>query len=169
MSISSATARAYAVVGETLTLGVDDDDSDVVVSHDSFFPVIDLVSIDSADAVFKRDVALVGGAKTLDLSALDATGEIAGGGSQDWNGKKIVLMILKNPVGNSNITIGEGAANGFEFTTGDNWTITLEPGEILFRYTRSQGPTIVTNTNDEIDISGTGTESLQVLLVAADA
>lgn len=109
--------------------------------------------------------ALSGGSGTIDLTSLpDANGVAA---QVDFTGLKLQVVKLRNLATNANaITVEVGASNGHTLF-GATWEITLQPGdEFLWKGNDNSGVPNVASNNKAIDISGTGSQILEVLLVA---
>jgi len=100
------------------------------------------------------EYALVAGAKTLDFTAL--TGIVT---TVDGSGLRPRVVSMRN-TGVADITIAKGASNGSDMF-GSAWTITLRPGEPLKRALSSTGPAVVSGTNKTVDLTGTGTDTLE--------
>lgn len=104
--------------------------------------------------------ALTAGAATIDLTAL--TG--ANGVSVDMTGKKIEFVKLIAAADNgAAITVEPGAANGYNLF-GASFAIVLQPGqEITVKL--AEGAPDVGATAKEIDLSGTGDDSLSYVFI----
>lgn len=102
--------------------------------------------------------ALTGGAATIDLTALDGTI-----GTVDGTGLKLQVLKLKAPTTNTaTLTATKGASNGYGLdSAGATWTIPLAPGAECTLYLDDDPPDI-SSTVKNIDLSGTGTESIYV-------
>jgi len=105
--------------------------------------------------------ALTGGAATIDLTALDGTV-----GTVDGTGLKLQVFKLKAPTTNTaTLTATKGASNGYGLdSAGATWTVPLAPGQEFLFYGDDDPPDI-SSTKKNIDLSGTGTESVQVMIV----
>lgn len=146
------------------------------------FETVDVPLVDSTDAKWKAklaqvstlngsstpdaemhadmQVAMVAGAATIDFSALTRRGAAV-----SFSGKAVRAIVFRNPATNANdITIVEGAANGLPLL-GANFRIVLKPGHVFAAYLDDDGPTVGA-ADKTIDISGTGTQALQMLAVA---
>jgi hypothetical protein len=111
------------------------------------------------------DKALVAGAATIDLTSLpDDDGNV---GAVDFTGLKPQVVILTNKSTNANaITIAKGASNGYT-GFGAAFSITLQPGDtVAFKGNDNAGVTDVASGARTLDLSGTGTQVLQVQLIA---
>lgn len=114
-----------------------------------------------ATKVVSGSLALTAGAGTLDLRALTGTN----GGAVDLNGLKIQLLLVRAKAANANaITLGEGAANGYELL-GNGWTVTLQPGQALYLFGNEQAPDVAAAART-IDLAGTGTQGVDFIVVA---
>jgi len=135
--------------------------SDDQVTH-NLEDVIKLHSGSTPDAelVYSGNVALTIGAATLDLK--DITN--AEGDTIVTEGKTIRAIKVKATSTNANaLTLTEGASNGYELF-GDGWTIALEAGDHFLAYLGSNAPAI-SDTVKTIDLSGTGAQSVDVIIV----
>lgn len=104
---------------------------------------------------------LTAGAATIDLTALTGTN----GATVNLTGLKVQAIKFKALATNANpITIGEGASNGYELL-GSGWTLDLAPGQEIVIYGNDATPD-VGGSAKEIDLAGTGTQGLEVSIVA---
>lgn len=112
---------------------------------------------DGKDA-WSGQVALVAGAKTLDLTAL-VQSQLPS--AVDMTGKVLRYIVFQSPSTNSHvISIATGASNGFPAIG----TISaIQPGNIGARTTI--GSAAVDATHKTLDLAGTGTEVLNLILV----
>lgn len=105
-------------------------------------------------------VTMSGGAATIDLRAM--TG--ANGAAIDGNGLKVQACKFRNKTDNANtITITEGASNGYALL-GAGFTLDLTPGQWVQLFLNEDAPN-VSGTDKTIDISGTGSQVLEVQFV----
>jgi hypothetical protein len=104
-------------------------------------------------------VALTAGAYKIDLSALTGTNGIAVNG----NGLKVQVFKIKN-TGTAAMTFTEGAANGYALL-GSAWSLILLAGQEMLLQLNDASPDIVTDTDDEIDVTGTGVETFELSVV----
>jgi hypothetical protein len=98
----------------------------------------------------------------LDLTALPATT-----GNIDATGLKLQCLILENPAGNSAITLGKGATNGYALFGTTN-TVTVAAHASYAGYLAlffPEGLPDVAGGAKTIDITGTGTQSFGLTLV----
>lgn len=108
--------------------------------------------------------ALAAGTDTFDLTALPF-GNLP---NKDFTGLKVQFAKFSNPSTNANnITIADGAANGY-FICGDaNGQITLPPGmSILLAAVAAEGLPDISATAKNITVTGTGTQTYSVHIVA---
>lgn len=117
-------------------------------------------STPTATKVSAQTVALVAAAKTIDLTALTGTN----GAAIDGTGLKVVACKFQNPSTNANNIIAKfGASNAYLFGNDAAWKVRLEPGdEVLFKFAANPA---IDATHKNIDLSGTGTQALNVVLV----
>lgn len=111
------------------------------------------VTVVSAD-----EIALVAGAHTIDLEALPGTN----GATVVGTGLKVQLFKFKN-TGTNAMTIGVGAANGYELK-GAGWTEILLAGQEMLFNGNELTPDVA-GADSEIDIAGTAVETFQVIIV----
>jgi hypothetical protein len=102
--------------------------------------------------------ALASGVGTIDLTALPGlTAEETVNGT----GLKVVLAVFQNPATNAgDITVTFGAANPY-LLLGAGFLFKLKPGQLMPLYLLALAPTIGSGAKN-VDISGTGTEALNV-------
>jgi hypothetical protein len=104
--------------------------------------------------------ALVAGAATIDLTALTGTN----GATVSLSGLKVQLLKIKNKATNANaITVGEGAANGYELA-GNAWSMILQPGQEFLFGGNDAAPDVGASAKN-IDLAGTGTQAVEVAIV----
>jgi len=163
MSLSTATFEPKFTVHEVLSTGISAASSNKTVKHLDYFASQDLATA-GGDTVVVFTQAMSGGAATIDLAVLTGTG----GGSVSLVGKKIYGIGFRSTTGNSNpVTVKENATEGFEFSTGDNWTMTMKSaGDIVCWSSTTGSETIASDTNDKIGVSGTLAQSVDVIIVA---
>lgn len=110
-------------------------------------------------AAFQK--ALVAGVATIDLTALTGTN----GAVVNFTGLKVQIAKFANPITNANpIVITFGAANPY-LLGGAGFKHTLNPGDEVTYSNRDTAPDVAGGAKN-IDISGTGTQALNVELVA---
>lgn len=108
-------------------------------------------------------LSLSGGTYTIDLTAL-ASGNLP---TKDLTGLKVQFFKFRNRSGNANMTIADGAANGYHIFGDASGQITLPPGmEVLLAATAAEGLPDVSGTAKNITITGTGAQSFDVQIVA---
>lgn len=102
---------------------------------------------------------LSGGALTIDLTSLPATG----GGTFSATGLRLIVAHLECPATNAGaINIAPGASNGYYFLgSGNDFTIPI--GGLMSVYTNNQGIDI-DGTHKTLDLSGTGADILNAIL-----
>ena len=108
---------------------------------------------------FKK--ALSAGAATIDLTSLIGTL----GDSESFSGLKVQGVLFYAPTSNADpITLTEGASNGYELM-GDGWKATLKGGQSLLFRGFEKTPD-VGGSAKTIDVSGTGTQEIYVVICA---
>lgn len=161
MSVS-LTHKMIHNLRETRTLsGASDDRFDVLYDQFNVDKVLDADSTPAITKGFADTLTLSTGTLTLDLTSL-ADGDFA---TKTFNGLKLVTLHVKNPSTNANdITLAEGASNGYPLF-GAGWTITLRPGEAFSWESAGDAPAVGSG-DKEIDISGTGSQEVQISMTA---
>lgn len=104
--------------------------------------------------------ALTAGAATIDLTALPGTqGTVVG------TGQKVRACFFRNPATNANpITIKFGAANPY-LLLGAAWSMVLTPGQFVGPIYLKDGAPAIDATHKNIDLSGTGAQALDCVIV----
>jgi hypothetical protein len=109
------------------------------------------------------ELALSGGAASIDLTALPHNG-----GTVDGTGLKVQAALFRNPAANAAMTVKDGASNGYNIFGDSSGQVTI-PGHatkasavMLFF---PEGLPDVAAGAKTIDVTGTGTEVLEVGLV----
>ncbi len=109
-------------------------------------------------AAFEK--ALSAGAGTIDLTALPGTN----GAVVDGTGLKVQAIKLTNKAVNANsIKVAVGGTNGYELA-GADFAATLQPGQELVLFGNDATPD-VDGTHKTLDLTGTGSQVLQVIVV----
>jgi hypothetical protein len=120
-----------------------------------------------ADDVWGGLVTLSGGAATIDLTAL--TG--ADSATKNFDGKKIrAIKVRAKSTSAGAFTIAKGASNGYT-GFGATFSVTLPAnasGGAWFMFYDAGGGTAVSGTVKTLDVSGTGAQVLEVIVVAGD-
>lgn len=114
-----------------------------------------------ATKVYKDQVALTAGAKTLDLELLvrDNLPDVVG------TGLKVQLFVFSNPSTNTGaMTIVDGSTNGYDIFGGAAGAVIVPIGGAVWFFGNDNLDDIA-SADSEIDITGTGTESFEVLIV----
>lgn len=163
MSVSTA-IKISTVVTETVTTSESPliDSTDATIKEKIAVDVtLTGASAPDAEMHAAMQVAMVAGAATIDFTALTRRG----GSPISFSGKNLRSLMFQNPSTNANdITINVGAANGLAFF-GAASKVVLKPGDVIGAYFGSTGPAVAAGTKN-IDITGTGTQVLQVIAVA---
>lgn len=109
-----------------------------------------------------QEIALVAGAKTIDLTALIGTNL----GAVSLDTKKPIWLLIKNKSTNVGgpMTFAKGASNGYT-GLGASFSIQIPiGGSILIDL--NTGTTTVSSTVKNIDVSGSGTDVIQLCVLA---
>lgn len=162
----SAQYKLLFEVTETLALGLDNaEDASFVHSLGSPGGTLSPTTTPPVTKPFTDNVSLVGGTKTLDLTALTGPAST----TIDFTGLKVQLIALQCPTGNTlPILVQKGAANAYNLLGADNAsaeTIEVLPGDdvLIRRYDTLED---VDATHKDIKFTGNGTETINVGLVA---
>lgn len=102
--------------------------------------------------------AMSAGAATIDLTLLASTNNV----NVDMTGLKVQAYKFQNPGANA-ITVKNGASTGY-LLGGVAWSLTIPPGGEFQGYLNNVSQS-VGGTTKNIDISGTGTDTLNYILV----
>jgi len=109
-----------------------------------------------------KNVALVAGAATIDLTALTAWG--TNGVTEDCSGLKLQILRAKATLTNANpVTISTGASNGYA-AFGADWSIALSAGQEVTLYGNDATPDVAAGAKT-IDLAGTLTQSIDIEMV----
>jgi hypothetical protein len=156
---------------ETLDTNVDGV-ANPVIQHDKFNKNehFNAATTPPGVQIITDTIALVAGAKTLDLTALPKPG----GGTYDATGKKLIAWFFGNRAGNTgDIVVVPGAANGYNFNAHATGRVVAtkplsandSPGWAAGWNGKSTNVQTVAAGDTTIDVSGTGTESFDYVLV----
>lgn len=162
----SAEWKALLEVTEVLALGLDNaPDSPTKHSLGSPGGTLNATTTPPVTKVFSDNLALVAGAKTLDLTSLAGPA----GTTVDFTDLKVQLIALRCPEGNTlPILVQKGDANAYNLLGKDNAsseTIEVMPGDDLL-VKRHDTLEDVDATHSDIKFTGNGTEAINVMLVA---
>lgn len=113
--------------------------------------------------VVSFEASLSGGAYTIDLTALTGTA----GATVDGAGLRVQVFKFINKSGNTGVmTISSPATTGYDgFGAKTVYSEDVAPGGEIMKFPNDAGGDIANGTNDEIDISGTGSEAFQCQIV----
>ncbi len=112
-----------------------------------------------ASKCIARTLALTAGALTIDLTALVGSGGVA----VDFTGLKVQAVLIANP-STHDIVFTFGASNGY-LLLGTGWKFTLKAGQKIEFFLNNLAPS-VDGTHKTVDITGTGTDTFNIELVA---
>ena len=163
MSIA-VTLQETLTVAETLATNVPDvSATNAVVTHNQYNVSVALSATSSPAVSLTASFAqgLTAGAATIDFTALTGTN----GATVTGSTKKVIAYIMTNPATNANsITITTGASNGLTIF-GASGRHVLQPGQSLMSYDPSGLSTTIDATHKTVDLSGTGAQTLNVIVV----
>jgi hypothetical protein len=154
------------IATETPALGLDNAD-DVPFDHDIGVTNGTLTASSTVPATkaYSDDINLVAGQATIDLSNLG--GPISS--TVDFTGLKVQLVYITCPATNTGgITFDVGSSNGYNLFGADsasNESVEVMPGGAVFAYHPNNAQDVGA-ADEEIDVTGTGTEAFSILLVA---
>ncbi|MCP4571472.1 MAG: hypothetical protein GY838_03905 [bacterium] len=157
---TTATIRPQLDAAEVLATGVDAA-SQPTVDHTGFSTKRVLNSTSSVpvtEPVFDT-IALVAGAKTIDLTALVGTANRA----VDGTGLKVQAIKFKNKTGNSTMSFTFGASNPYNLA-GSDWKVTLAADQEVMFYLHNTAPDIAAGAKN-IDVAGTLVEEFELSVV----
>lgn len=155
-STIQATLQSYLSVTETFGAGVNGQNTA------TFAPTNELVVLNAGTTPpvslhAPVTQALTAGAATLDLTNLPG---ITAGEIVNATGLKAQLVKFENPLTNANsITVRAGAATPY-LLLGAAWTLTLAPGQSAGPFNLAGAAPVVGAGAKNIDLVGTGTQSL---------
>lgn len=114
-----------------------------------------------ATLVSAYEKAMSAGTATIDLTALPQSGGLAGS-TASATGLKLQALLVKNKSTNTGaITITKGGSNGYQLA-GATFTIVLKPGQWFLFFGNDLADDVGSGAKN-IDISGTGSEVLQIV------
>ena len=163
MALQDVVLKSPVRVTDTVALGLDQA-ADPSIVHTITMPIpLTLTSSTTPPVtkVWSDNVALSGGAKTLDLEALVN----ANLPNINFVGLKVQVLMMSCPSANTGaITITSGASNGYDIG-GASMSYALDPGGTLVLFLIDTAPDVA-GADSEIDFAGTTTETFDILMVA---
>ena len=106
--------------------------------------------------------ALTGGTATIDLCALPGTN----GNTVSLDGLKVQLMMIKAPAANANtMAIGIHGTEGFPIFGASN-EIDLVAGQQVLLFGNDASADVASDSADQLLMTGTGTQELDIIIVA---
>lgn len=155
-------------VEETLALSQDLSADETTFTHETTITTRDTLKSTSTPAVtktFSDSVNLTAGAATLDLTSL--TGPA--GTTVDMTGLKVQLVKLACPTSNTaGITVDRGASNAYNLFGEDNSSaeqVEVLPGCAMLFFMNDKTADVSASVKD-VQLAGTGTESIEIIIVA---
>ena len=163
MALDEVVITAPVVVKETVALGLDQV-TDPRVVNEITLPIpskLNNTTTPPVTKVWSDNVALVAGAKTLDLQALVN----ANLPNVDFTGLKVQALVMSCPSANTGpITVTPGASNDYDLG-GASMSVAVNPGDTVIFLFLDNAPDVAA-ADSELDFAGTGTETFDILMVA---
>ncbi|KKN27512.1 hypothetical protein LCGC14_0863960 [marine sediment metagenome] len=162
-----AKIAATLTVDETLALGLDNAD-DPTFTHTLGADAATLTSSTTPPVTktYSETINLSGGGATIDLQALTGPNST----TVDFTGLKVQAIKLSCPSTNTEgITVDRGAANPYNLFGEDNGSaeqVEVMPGDVYLVKCGADKREDVDATHSDIQLAGTGTETIKVILVA---
>lgn len=136
--------------------------NDKTITHSGFNKPDTTLNASSTPPVTKcsySQPALSGGAYTINLAALTGSNGVA----VDLTGLKVQAVKIKNNGANP-MTFTEGASNGYALL-GTTFLFTVQPGQEIMLLGNDATPDVAAGDRT-IDVTGTGTQSFDLAVVA---
>lgn len=133
------------------------------VTHTAYNTSLPLTSTTDVPAtvVAGFNTALTSGSGSIDLTSMTGTNGV----TVDATSLKVQIIKVRASSDNTGaVTLSEGASNGYELA-GDSWSVALSPGQELLMYGNDKTPDVGASAKI-IDLSGTGTDDVDVIVVA---
>lgn len=138
--------------------------NNATIKHDAFnvSKSASATTTPSAIITASQEIALVAGAKTIDLTSLLGTNS----GPVSLDTKKPLWIMLKNKSTNTGgtMTFAKGATNGYA-GFGASFSIAVPIGGAILLDMNALN-SAVSSTNKTIDVTGSGTDVIQLIVVA---
>ena len=163
MAIDEVIITNPVSVKDTVALGLDNvTDPRIIHALTMLLPSkLDSTTTPPATLVWSDQVALSGGAVTLDLEALVN----ANLPNINFVGLKVQCLVMSCPAANTQaIVIVPGASNDYDIG-GASMSFAVSPGGMLIYLSDDDAPDVA-GADSELDFSGTGTEVFDILMVA---
>ncbi len=163
MALDSVVIANPVSVKETPALGLDHA-TDPPIVHQITMPIpLSLTGSTTPPVtkVWEDNVALSGGAKTLDLEALvnDNLPNV------NFVGLKVQVFQMSCPEVNTGpITVTPGASNDYDLG-GASMSVAVNPGDTVIFLFLDNAPDVA-SADSELDFAGTGSETFDILMVA---
>ncbi len=150
--ITDTSGNPFAQAGDqTLTIGITEGET------------LNAGTTPAATKYVSMQKALSTGAASIDLTSLPDTAGNAG--AVTFTGLKVLKAFLRNPSTNANsITVSFGASNPYNLF-GASFVVVLAPGQSIKLHGNNATPTVGSGAK-QIDLAGTGSQALDVILVA---
>lgn len=155
-------------VEETLAISQDLATDETTFTHKTTLTTRDTLNASSTPAAtktFSDSLNLSAGAATLDLTSLTGPSAV----TVDFTGLKVHLVKLACPTTNTvGITVDRGASNAYNLFGEDNSSaeqVEVLPGCSMMFYMNDKTADVSASVKD-VQFAGTGTESIEIILVA---
>lgn len=154
-------------VDETLALGLDNA-VDPTFTHTlgADAATLDASSTPAVSKTYSQTINLTAGAATIDLTALPGPNST----TVDFTGLKVQALKLVCPSTNTaGITVDRGATNAYNLFGADNASaeqVEVLPGDAMAIKGGTDKREDVDATHKDVQLAGTGTETIKVILVA---
>ena len=163
MALDEVIITNPVTVKETVALGLDNvTDPRIIHALEILLPAkLTSSTTPPATKVWSDQVALSGGAVTLDLEALVNVNLP----NINFVGLKVQVLVMSCPASNSGpITIVPGASNDYDIG-GASMSFAVSPGGMLVYLSDDDAPDVA-SADSELDFSGTSAEVFDILMVA---
>ena len=159
MSTFAVTIQSRVYTVETLTN--DDVPANSTVTHSQYDVLTNLSAstTPNVDTAAFETFTLSSGSATIDLTALTLNGAAV-----SLSAKQPRALHIKN-TGSNSMTIAKGASNGYT-GLGSSFSITLAAGAGVLIDWPNDNSTAVSGSVKTLDVTGTGTDTLQLSVVA---
>ncbi len=160
MAVTNALVKADLLGTETITSGLGSGVQDAQITHKmSVSASLTPSTSTPVSSAASFAVTLSGGTADIDLNAVT----MANGVTADWTGIKLQALGMQVGTSEAVMTIATGASSAYAFG-GAAFSCEVEPGGTLMLYQNEAAPDISTSAR-YLRVSGTGTQSCQVLLL----
>jgi cytoskeletal protein RodZ len=165
MANTSTVSAAYSsTINVTETFSIANSaDNTILVTNISESGTLTASTTVPATKQTQYTLTMSGGTGSIDLTALPGLNVNE---TIDGTGLKVQLLKFKVPTSNANkVTVAKGGSNGYGLASdGTTWTWTGSPGQSQMFYLADLSPDVASGARI-IDVTGTGTQTLEVAIV----